>query len=177
MKSTWVKPDTSEIQKWISIAVTTGVNELGTDGAKRLDGTTGILQATIDRVRGAIGTGGRVALSATPNTIPGEARRNFWILAIYDLVNSTPNVGDFALKSGFEKMWQDAEDWIEAVSKGEQIVSSPTDPDPDNTPRCVVWGDGSGISTSDQVAVVGEAGVSVAVPQTTPGKEDMTTQP
>lgn len=157
LTTAWVVPTKDDVVKYVQQSVIDGANALNSGGEERIDGPTGLLQAAVDQVRGAVGNGNRVALSLTANSVPPEARAHVMVLAAYMLVSSVPQLGDFASKDGLTRRWDEANKWLDAVRRGDLAPAKPTDPDTATAPAGPTWGDFSG----EQVAgVAGRVDVS-----------------
>jgi hypothetical protein len=158
----WITLTEQDVQRFMTQSVVGASNELDVDGNSR---ASNLLPVVTDRIRGAVVTGNRVPVSLTPGAIPPESRWHALCLAVFALVESQPVLGEFALKDGFTRRWEEAEKWVRSVASGDQTVTPPLDPDPDNTPA-YTWGDVAGENT---------AGVGSSVDMTTDGP--LPTQP
>jgi hypothetical protein len=149
----WKVPTVDDAQTLLSSIIVGAANELDSGGTERLEK---ILTIVVDEVRGAILAAGVVPLSITDGSVPSEGVRPTLMLAVGDLVNSTPQLQQFTQSDWLNQGLKSARDWLESVKKG-QSVTIPTDPDPDFELN-PDWGDFSGLQV-DGVA----------------GKVDMTT--
>lgn len=92
-----------------------------------------LLATVIAEVRGAIDAGGRIPISATPGTIPPEAKRHALNLVAFQMVASLPNLKMFIVFEGgtyspSATLAKNAEAFILALRKGEQ-VTYPSNPE------------------------------------------------
>lgn len=140
MATNWKVPTADDAQTLLNSVVAGAANEEDSGGTERLDK---ILVIVIDEVRGAIQSAGVCPLSATASSVPPEGVRPVLMLTIGDLVNSTPQLQQFANSDWLSQGLKAARDWIEAINNG-RSVTIPTDPDPgfELNPD---WGDFSGL--------------------------------
>jgi len=133
-----VVADAKKLEAFLQIMVLNAANPMDAQGAKRADN---LLPIEVARFRGAIATGNRVALSATALTIPPEAEKHLLVIVCQSLATSVPQLSEFVQSDRFKDMVDKAEDWLEAVRKGELVPTAPIDPDTATVPSGPEWGD------------------------------------
>lgn len=111
------------------------------------------VRMAVEEVRAAVGLGRRTPLSETAGSVPPEAERYALYIAAHTLLAYPPSllqvlVFDGGVMSPLAKLYAEAMKWVEAVRKGAQPVTTPTDP-VDGFQSAFRWGDAQGRSTTD----------------------------
>jgi hypothetical protein len=143
MTTAWTVPVATDLEQFMSSSVVTATNVDDPAGKARADS---LIESVVARVRGAIGSGNRVPLSLTPNSVPPEGKQHVLVLIVAALAAASPQVYQYTESDAFRRQLEAAEKWITAAQEGLN-VTVPTDPDPDNTPSTAEWGDIEGDST------------------------------
>lgn len=150
MQAAWVVPQASDVQStYGSIFAPQDSNDFDAVGAA---GTW--LPIIVNQIRGAIGEANRIALSLTAGSIPPEAMVHCLALVAEQVIVNTPRLVGYIVVEGengpLSRAITAARTFVQACRTGLN-VTAPTDPDPNNLPTGVIWGDASGIGTSATV--------------------------
>lgn len=162
MPQAWITLAGDDLWKIISRPVLEKANEDVNGGTKEKDDfnatldnrATEAVRMAVAAIRAAIENGRRTPLSLTAGSIPPEAERPALNIAAYDLTSSPPSLQQVLLFEGGvysprQNLYKEAQDWLNKVRTGDIVVVEPTDPDTDNTPAPIRWGDYSGTSTAN----------------------------
>lgn len=115
------------------------------------------LPQAVALVRGAIGAGNVNPLSLTVGSVPPEAIPHVWTLTAEMAVVNTPRLVGYIVLEGengpMSRAITAARTFLTKCSQG-MNVTTPTDPDPANTPTGGGWGDFQGVGSSTTVLPV-----------------------
>jgi hypothetical protein len=132
MAVTWKVPVVGDASNWLPKSVVDAASIR--DPLQGTEKLTAILEACVDRVRGAVRKGKVTPVSLTTGSVPPEAVAHVWTLAVDKLaMGGSPELSRYTETESFKSARQAAEDWLKAVSDPKDAVGTdyPADPDTD----------------------------------------------
>lgn len=179
MATDWIVPTGASLFKVAEAAILKDTNQNtaeGTESGSETDLSAANrrdqqVEMAVDEVRGAIRTAGRYGYSATEGSVPPEGERHTLIIALYNLVMSTPSLARSFLigesgKTPLERRYDEAMAWLKELRSGSSFTEPPdvvgqdwetevdTESDPPNMPISGIrWGDNLGDDTEYDAGV------------------------
>jgi hypothetical protein len=130
MAVTWKVPAVGDASNWCPKSVVDSASVR--DSSQGTDRLEAILEAVVDRVRGAVRKGKVTPVSLTAGSVPPEAVGHVWTLAIDRLaMGGSPELSRYTETESFKSARTAAEDWLKAVSDPKDPAGTdyPSDPD------------------------------------------------
>ena len=117
-ETVWVKPTIDDLNAVLMEKLRIAA---GTFGASA-DRTEPLLRMMVERMRGAVRTGGRVPVSEEAGTIPPESVFHVMILTARALIDSNPQLSKVArIGDDFTRMVYWSEQWIHGIDNGKPV--------------------------------------------------------